>query len=103
MQASSESLSYYVKHYARYIIPTWLFPVYFIAFGLICEHFNLRGGAIVLFIVLVGPVFYGTFFWSRVRAIPRFQRWILTMFIPFLIFAFMAILLAAICDGHRCS
>lgn len=95
MHASDESVGYYVKHFARYIIPTWLFPVYFVAFGLICEHFKIRVVGL-LFWLLVAPVFFGTFLWSRVPAIPRLKRWFLTMLIPFLIFAGIAILLAVI-------
>jgi hypothetical protein len=93
MHTSSDSLGFYVKQYARYIIPTWLFPIYFVAFGLICEHFKVRGVGL-LFWVLVVPIFFGTFLWSRVPSIPRLKRWILTMVIPFLIFACVAILLA---------
>jgi hypothetical protein len=95
MQASSESLGFYLKHYARYIVPIWLFPVYLIAFGLLCEHFKIRLVGL-LFWLLVLPVFFGTFFWSRVPAIPRLKRWILTMLIPFLIFAFIGVVLAVI-------
>ena len=93
MQASSEPLGYYVKHYARYILPTWLFPIYFIAFRLICEHFEIRLVSL-LFCLLVLPVFFGTFLWSRVPAIPRLKRWVLTMLIPFLIFALIGVGLA---------
>lgn len=95
MQASSESLAYYVKHYARFIIPTWLFPIYLIAFGLICEHLKIRVVGL-LFWLLVLPVFVGTFLWSRVPVIPRLKRWILTMLIPFLIFTFIGAALAVI-------
>jgi hypothetical protein len=95
MESSSDSLGYYVKHYGRYIIPTWLFPVYFIAFGLICEHYKVRFIGL-LFWILIVPVFFGTFLWSRIPAIPRLKRWILTMLIPFLIFGFIGIALAIV-------
>ncbi len=87
MKAHGESLGYYLKEYPRYIIPTWLFPIYFLAFGLVCEHLHLNSWAIVLFCVIVLPAFFGTFFWARVPSIPMFKRWVLTMLIPFLIFA----------------
>jgi hypothetical protein len=95
MPTPSESLRFYAKTYARYIVPTWIFPIYFMAFGLFCQHFKVH--AIGLwFWLLIAPIFFGTFLWSRVPTIPSRKRVFLTMVVPFLIFACLGILLAII-------
>ena len=95
MPVSSESLGFYVRAYARYIVPTWIFPIYFIAFGLLCEHFKIHAIAL-WFWLLIAPVFLGTFLWARVPTIPYRKRVFLTMVVPFLIFACIGILLAIV-------
>lgn len=92
-------LSYYMRAHAKYILPTWLFPAFFIGFGEMCQWLipkndNLTG---ILFFVLVAPVFFGTFFWShKVRKeIPYGKYVFLTMMIPFLITIGITVVLIA--------
>lgn len=87
----------YVKAYWRYIIPTWLFPVYFIGWGVLCERLKLPYDVVfVLFFATVGLPFFGTFLWSlRVRRhMPYWSFCFLTMVVPFLIFVAIALFLA---------
>ncbi|MEP7014769.1 MAG: hypothetical protein ABI925_04955 [Verrucomicrobiota bacterium] len=95
MATESESLSYYVKEYARYILPIWLFPLYVFAFGFVCEHFKIEGVG-QWFMLLVLPIFAGTFLWSRIPKIPYWKHVFLTIIIPFLIFAGIGSILAIV-------
>jgi hypothetical protein len=91
------SLRFYAREYSWYIVPTWLFPVYFIAWGIICEWLKLQFDYVLfLFFITVGPPFFGTFLWAaRVRKhIPYWRFCFLTMVVPFFIFAAIGLLLA---------
>lgn len=96
MASHDESLLYCVREYARYLVPMWLVAIYVITFGVICQHFKLGDSAMVLFGLLVLPVFFGAFLWSRVPPISRFHRCVLTMLVPFLIFILVAAALMVI-------
>ncbi|MEP6672684.1 MAG: hypothetical protein ABJF10_26205 [Chthoniobacter sp.] len=91
----SQSLSFYAKAYARYIVPTWLFPVYFIAWGFACER--LKPPYIILwFFLTVGPPFFGSSLWAN-RARKHMPYWpfvFLTLIVPFGIFVAIGLLLA---------
>ena len=95
MTTENQPLAYYVKEYGRYIFPTWLFPVYFIAWGLACELLKPKHVLLWFFLTVVHP-FFGTFLWSmRARKhIPDWRFDFLTMTVPFFIFTAIALLLA---------
>ena len=89
-------LGYYVREYGWYIVPTWLFPVYFIAWGFTCEWLKLQYGyVLLLFCVTVAPPFFGTFLWAaRARKdVPYWRFCFLTLVVPFLIFTAIALFL----------
>jgi len=92
---SGGTLSSYLKTYRRYVIPTWLFPIYFIAWGFLCEFLKPRY-ILLWFFLTVGPPFFGTFLWAnRARKyIPYWKFVFLTKIVPFLIFGAIGILLA---------
>jgi hypothetical protein len=94
-----DPFSYYIKEYGRYIIPTWLFPIYFIAWGIICEKLRLQfSTTLPLFFVTVGIPFFGTFLWANgLRRYVSFWRfWLLMMLIPVVIFTTFGLLLAVL-------
>ena len=96
-----QPITYYLRTYRRYIIPTWIIPIYFLAWGSVCEFLKLKSDVrLILFFISVGVPFYGTFFWAH-RARKNIPYWIycvLTMIVPFLIFVALAMFLA-ILDG----
>jgi hypothetical protein len=87
----------YLRAYGRYIIPTWLFPVYFIGWGFTCTHLKLSYATIyILFFLTVGPPFLGAFLWAN-RARRHMSYWVfvlLTILVPFVIFIATALILA---------
>lgn len=94
-----QPLSYYVREYGRYIIPTWLFPVYFITWGITCERLKLQFNYVqLLFFVTVGIPFFGAFLWATRarRFVPYWRFCFLTMVIPLLIFGAIGLLLAVV-------
>ena len=96
MSDEPKPLTFYLKAHARYILPTWAFPIYFIAWGLACRTLPYNR-VFVLFWILVAPPFFGVFIWShRVRKeIPYWKYVFLTMTIPFFIFVAIGVILAA--------
>jgi len=92
-----QSLYFCLRTYCRYILPTWLFPLYLLGWGFTVEHLKIAYPvALVLFFVTVGPPFFGTFLWS-LRARKHMSYWaftFLTTIVPFLIFVGTVLLLA---------
>ncbi|XHR26970.1 MAG: hypothetical protein ACFUZC_13570 [Chthoniobacteraceae bacterium] len=89
------SLGFYAKEYRKYLIPVWLFPAYFIAWGVTTETLKPRH-LLIWFFLTVAPVFFGTEVWA-VRARKHMPYWnfvFLALVIPFLIFVAIALALA---------
>jgi hypothetical protein len=93
--AQRQPLSFCVRTHARYIIPSWLFPVYLIGWGLVCQAVKPPFVGLWFFIT-VGLPFYGVGLWAHRarRHIPYLRFVFLTMVTPFLIFVVIALLLA---------
>ena len=85
--------------YRKYIIPTWLFEIYFVGMGYAFAHWTpnfLGNWVMVVFAITIGVPFFGTFFWSlkALGHISLSKLRFLTMAVPFFIFGTIVILLA---------
>ena len=87
----------YVQEYGRYIYPTWLFPIYFFAWGLTCHWLKLQPGRMpVFFVVTAGLPLLGTQLWASQakKHIPYVPFCFLTIIVPMFIFGAVGLLWA---------
>jgi len=92
--AQRKSTFWYLKTYFGYILPMWLFPIYFVIWGIACEIIRPRF-VVLLFLLMVGVPLIGIF--ARARAIrsqiPYGKYFFLTMVMPFFIFGVSGVVL----------
>lgn len=95
MEDNKKPVSYYIRTYAKYVIPAWVFPVYVVLIG-----FTLLQSTkypMLWFFGVVGIPFWITGFWSstpwRKGEMPYGISVLLTMVVPFLIFPVAGIII----------
>lgn len=82
---SEESLIILIKKYAVYIVPTWVYPIYFVFLSEIFSNYKTNNHLLSLLLSACTWVpFFITQIWARrVRNhIPYFKFCFLTMFVP---------------------
>lgn len=83
------------RAYRKYIIPTWIFPLYFITWGLIANRLTSEPPLFWFFVTVGIPFFTTGIYASRARKYMSYWRFVyLTMIVPFLIFAGIGLVLA---------
>lgn len=94
-----QPLTFYLRTYRRYILPTWFFPIYFLIWGYVSELIVPKPLMLSWFFIGAGIPFLGTFIWAQIarKHIPYWPFCFLTMLVPFFIWG--ALVLSVVCGS----
>ena len=105
MNKPDMTLRDYIWTYYLYIVPSCIFPIYFIVWGLVISK-KKTIDAILSFKMMVLPVFFIVYFWAAIPwirgKIPYWKQVLLTMIIPFFIFTVIGIFLSVFWNFSKC-